>query len=100
MKNLTWSDNLCTVGKTCIHGFFNYEDMLWLLQMCPSGTFTPTFYELPEQWSYSWKTQNGILYNMETIKEEQKGFYFNFNEKENQTLLVALRLKGMRDRIN
>jgi hypothetical protein len=46
MKNVRWSDNVCTVGGTCIHGAFTAEDLKQLFELCDdeSATFTPTFY--------------------------------------------------------
>jgi hypothetical protein len=44
MTGLTWPDNICTVGWTCVHGIFTREDLFWLKRMCSEGDFSPTFY--------------------------------------------------------
>lgn len=43
MRRLIHSDNIGTVGWSCIQGHFNAEDMYFLEQMCPEGDFTPCF---------------------------------------------------------
>ena len=106
MKSLRWSDNICTVGWTCIHAWMNYEDMEWLHSMHPEGTFTPTFFppsvfnrhtkRNTASWLEAMKDFKGSRLYAQTIL----GFYFNFPEDERgKALLVALKLRGMGDRI-
>ena len=102
MRRIVHSDNIGTVGWTSIHAYMNYDDMQWLLKMEPRGNFTPTFYELPERWAYSWGSPIGMLRNMEYIKNNEQNtildrpFYFSF--PYNAPLLVALTFRGMKSR--
>lgn len=97
MKNVTWNDNLCTVGWTTVHGEFAARDMDWLLSMQPKGYFTPTFYtrgnELSQKEHLSWQEY------MWTKPGESRRFYYSFPEDEKGVvLLTALRLQGMKGR--
>jgi len=87
MERVTWSDNICSVGWTCIHGYFTPSDLEWLLKQVPKGHLTPTYYsQLPIRWT------------PETVRErwgnDPRSYYFSFPEAEGTTLLVALRIRG------
>lgn len=43
MKKLIHSDNIGTVGWSCVQGSFNEDDFNLLETMCPEGDFTPCF---------------------------------------------------------
>jgi hypothetical protein len=43
MRNLVHSDNIGTVGWSCIQGHFNEADLRWVEMMCPEGDWTPCF---------------------------------------------------------
>lgn len=103
MKNVRWSDNVCTVGGTCIHGYFTVEDLRKLFELCPQGSFTPTFYH-EKLGAYGFGPD--VLDKMVEIgKEEIKkclyyplhthewGYYFTFMEKDGEKLLSWLREK-------
>jgi hypothetical protein len=42
-----FSDNICTVGWTCIHGYITPDEMQMLKSSCPRGDFHVTF--LPDK---------------------------------------------------
>jgi len=97
MKNVKWTDNVCTVGGTCIHGYFNGADLTKLWQLCPSGHATPTFcherlgprgfgielLDVLKSIKY-FSSDNDVLYNKEY------GYYFTFMEKDGDALLSYL----------
>lgn len=88
IQELQWSDNVCTVGWTCIHAYMVAADMRWLLERCPDGTFTPTFYRLAEE-------GGPVLTPEEAEKlEGPRGFYFNFPlDMRGEALLAELGLR-------
>jgi hypothetical protein len=106
MDRIQHDDSTCTVGWTNISASMDIDDMEWLLRMEPRGSFTPLFHPTMEHscgnFSYSWKTNTGVLENMRLLKSlpgEQtfgalRSFGFSFPET-NITLLTALRIKGM-----
>lgn len=98
MKNVTLANNCCSIGHSSIGGFFNYDDMIFMQNHCHDGWFTPCFYELHEQWPYSWHTQTGILLNMEHAQSQPNFYkrYFYFTFPDNENFLVIMRLKGMK----
>ncbi len=79
MLKIDHSDNICTVGWTCIWASMTPEDMQYLLDDCPRGRFIPTFYD-PDRQGYRWTPE--LL--RESLKEIQskwiksRGFYFDF----------------------
>lgn len=98
MKNVRWSDNSCTVGGTCIHGFFNGPDLEKLLELCPEGNFTPTFYS--EKFYRSGcglsdiqHMKNVIYWNGKTLYDTENGYYFTFMENDGADLLEYLKTK-------
>jgi hypothetical protein len=90
MKNLTWSDNICTVGWTSVHARMQPKDMEWLQEMQPRGHFTPTF-------SPPWSCEccpGAVRAFLGEFSE--RGYYFTFPEdKAGTALLVALKVRGM-----
>jgi hypothetical protein len=92
MKYLNWSDNVCTIGWTSIHGVMNADDMEWMGKMHPAGHFTPTFFS---RWSWNHTVTPERI--REHCGDESRGFYFTFPEDERgQALLTALKFKGMK----
>jgi|SRR5688572_16337342 len=96
MKYLTWPDNVCTVGATCIHGAFSPKDLTLLFNLCPSGTFTPTFFNssLPVQ-SYGKADKAKLVKVCRTPRytgdnDTYRMFYFTFNEEKGARLLAYL----------
>jgi len=93
MKNVRWTDNACTVGGTCIHGFFNGDDLKKLFELCPSGHFTPTFYA--EKFYRSGCTLKDVDdmkkvpwgYPKSTLYDSEADYYFTFMECDGQKLL-------------
>jgi hypothetical protein len=103
MKNVRWSDNVCTVGGTCIHGYFTLEDLSQLFELCddPDATFTPTFYH--ERLGPCGFIQND-LESIRTLGEDEesrkvysplhkgeRGYYFTFMERYGERLLTWLK---------
>lgn len=95
MNSVRWTDNVCTVGGTCIHGCFNATDLRLLFELCPTGTFTPTFFE-PRLPVYGYGREGidiikGIGTRHGSLGDEERGYYFTFMESEGQALLTYLR---------
>lgn len=45
LVDIKWSDNLCSVGWSCIHARgWSRKSLERVLDYCPRGHFTPTFY--------------------------------------------------------
>jgi hypothetical protein len=103
MKRVRWTDNVCTVGGTCIHGYFTAEDLRWLFKLCPVGSFTPTFFheKLPvaglgledidtiEIIGEAEAKLPGICrYPLHTYEH---GYYFTFQESDGGELLEELK---------
>ena len=96
MKQVTHSDNLCTVGMTCITALMDANDMRALLKLCPDGNFTPCFCSRPRI-----DTPEKLEYCHRWRKERDCGaFYFNFNEDaQGKNLLKLLFADGQTDEI-
>jgi hypothetical protein len=97
MKNVRWPDNNCTVGGTCIHGFFTKADLEKLFELCPNGSFTPTFYherlgprgfskkDLPLLDTPYWHGDTTLL------SAKEFGYYFTFMEHDGLGLIAYLK---------
>ena len=84
MYSLRWTNNLCTVGWTCLHGSFTPDELDTMLKYCPSGSFTPTFsHERLAACGHS----NTARVREVGIKESQ-GYYFNFPLTQAKPLFV------------
>ncbi len=92
MKNVKWTDNVCTVGGTCIHGYFNLDDLKQLFGLCPNGDFTPTFYH-EKLGAYGFSESD--IDKMREIKglDQEFGYYFTFMEKDGGKLITFLKEK-------
>lgn len=89
MERVRWPDNICTVGWTCIHGWFTRADVDILFGLCPTGSLTPTFYE-PGLGTI----RRGELSRLDVVSYKwPHGFYFNFCEAEGEALLNYLRAR-------
>lgn len=92
MDNITWSDNTCTVGWTCITVNMSHHEFSWLLAYCPKGTFSACF--------YFWGIEEDVNTELGFIKYLERDlldidtlgtFYFHFPfDKAGLTLLKAL----------
>lgn len=96
MKYVRWTDNVCTVGGTCIHGNFSGDDLKKLFELCPSGDFTPTFYN--EKFYRSGCTLKDVddlkkvpCYPYTTLYNSECGYYFSFMERDGRALLEFLK---------
>ena len=58
-----------------------------LMTQCPSGWFSPTFYE-PKLTSWDGRD----LTKLKVLKEQEAGFYFNFDRSEAKVLFSTLLL--------
>ena len=74
LKNLDWSNNICTVGWTCIHGYFTLEELKQLSDLHPEGNFSPTF---PGIDSY-YRDDMFIDIKNKGLADKEMGYYFNF----------------------
>ncbi len=83
MRRIRWSDNICTVGWTCIHAFMNAEDMHHLLAFCPEGTFSITSLS---PWGV-WKPATPQRHT-EHFGEKTMSYYFRFPEDDRGTQLI------------
>lgn len=88
---------MCTVGGTSVHGYFTAADLMILFELCPSGSFTPTFYH--EHLPAVGYGREGIE-RVKVIESEYRhssvdgfGFYFTFMEADGEALLTYLRNK-------
>jgi hypothetical protein len=102
MKNVRWTNNVCTVGGTCIHGYFTLDDLRQLFKLCPDASFTPTFYH-EKLGAYGYSEQH--LDKVKEIGEAEAkrrrcmyplhthewGYYFTFMEKDGQALIKWLK---------
>lgn len=86
MKNLDWSNNICTVGWTCIHGWFTLDELKQLIELHPEGSFSPTF---PGINSYS-RDDMFIAIKNKGFADEEMGYYFNFPWKDSEALVTFL----------
>jgi hypothetical protein len=96
-SRVTWSDNLCTVGSTCIHGWFAPDEMRRLLAECPDGTFTPTFYIEHDKGGPVTSPEALERYlasrRVSYMAQRSAPFYFNFpRDAAGERLLQALGL--------
>jgi hypothetical protein len=98
MKRVRWPDNILSEGYTCIHGYFTIKDIEQIFVLCPSGHFTPTFYEPKLVSSGHGKEIVQNLRDMDTTRHKRSsfkitefGFYFTFPESEGQKLLDHLK---------
>lgn len=89
MRRLVWSDNIGTVGWTCVWGVFSADDMDFLLSICPNGSFSPT----------NFSTRNCTTPDrLRSSAYSEISSYFNFRlDEDGKTLLMLLRLRGMED---
>lgn len=95
MKRVTHSDNLCTVGKTCLTALMSPEDMYALKEVCPDGDFTPCFCR-PSNSGTRIDSPN----KLRTSSMKVGIFYFNFNEdRAGKRLLKLLFSDGKKDSI-
>lgn len=84
--DFSWSDNICTVGYTCIHGTFTPDRMREILSECPSGRFIQTsLYEYktistPEEAEeyVKWYNSRNSYYKIQQVR-----FYFDFPLDQN-----------------
>lgn len=100
MKSVKWTDNVCTVGGTCIHGYFNHADLLQLLELCPEGDITNTFccHELGMSGGKEFADRVKEIGEAEAKKNgyhpmhtHERGYYFTFMEKEGHKLMAWLK---------
>lgn len=96
MQRVRWTDNICTVGSTCIHGYFDGDDLTFLLSLCPNGSFTPTYYH--ERFPASGKSDPSCLkqlkfsnFSERSLYDTELGYYFDFTESEGHKLLNWLK---------
>lgn len=99
MKHLKHSNNLCTVGWTCIYAMLTPDEMRELLVICPQGTFSPTWYQwgkdilTPDQFEAWIEKENAKRKKRGHYSSlmESMGFYFNFPRDEaGETLLAEM----------
>lgn len=76
ISELRHSDNICTASRTNIWGRLTPEDMEFLLDVCPKGKFTPTFYA-PKIKVNSPETLREYLRGS-MYSSGPQGFYFDF----------------------
>lgn len=88
MEYLSWPDNTCSVGYTCIHGWMNADEMKYLEGAVTGGHFTPTYYR--EGCSVRHSRDHGNVYG-----EQRKGYYFTFPLLLNLEFLIILRMHGL-----
>ena len=93
LSNLRFSDNICTVGWTCIHASgWEYPSIDAATSLCPLGNFTPTTYvdsDMRRMWTDEQRT-NAQRYGV-PIHILYRGAYFNFPLTiGGQKLLIAL----------
>lgn len=82
MNQVSWSDNLCTVGWTTIHGWFDKRDRDWLASMVDRHHFSATVSRESQARLESFNTPCP--------------YYFDFPEDDKgKALLSALRIMGM-----
>lgn len=74
MIRLEWTDNLCTVGWTCIHARLTPDDIDYLMSKCPKGHIHQTFLG---DGNATLKTSDDVR---KYLKKEQYTlpFYFDF----------------------
>lgn len=94
MKDLKWSDNVCTVGWTCVHAGFTPAQMNDLKTLCPKGDFTVTFLsDFPirsakdaEKHLKTHPYSNGVIYTYFTFPLDKNGVsllkLFGFDPKK------------------
>lgn len=94
-SRVTWSDNICQVGWTCIHGWFSPDEMRRLASDCPAGDFTPTFY-VPHDAGGPVYTPEALHRYLSTrrvaaMRQRSAPFYFNFpRDASGEKLLASL----------
>lgn len=95
-SRVKWSDNLCTVGWTCIHGWFSPDELRRLASECPDGDFTPTFY-VPHDAGGPVTTPEALDRYLSRrkvspgIRQRSAPFYFNFpRDAAGEKLLASL----------
>jgi hypothetical protein len=96
MKNVIWTNNVCTVGGTCIHGYFDGIDLTFLLSLCPEGYFTPTFYcETLNSGGFKnpQELKKHKWHNNKTLFDVELGYYFTFMDNEGEKLIKYLKKK-------
>jgi hypothetical protein len=72
MNNVLWTNNICTVDWTCIHGTFTADELDEMFSLCPEGSIAPTFYHASLGGGYS-NTQR-----MRELNIKDGAFYFSF----------------------
>jgi hypothetical protein len=87
MQQLRWTNNICTVDWTCLHGSFTVEELDQMFLLCPSGSCTPTFYH---------EKLGGGFSSTKRIKEVgltgEQSYYFSFPLSQIKPLFVWLAL--------
>ncbi len=99
MRNVKWPDNVLSEGTTSIYGIFTGHDLTILLDLCPEGNFTPTFYEprLPAMGHgrNDLERLKGIdardYPHSMTLFDAERGYYFTFKESDGIALLTYLK---------
>jgi hypothetical protein len=86
MKNLDWTNNICTVGWTCIHGYFTLAELKDLYGLHPEGNFSPTF---PGLNSYSPEEMFKSI-EKQQIGDDERGYYFNLPWQGSEALVTFL----------
>jgi len=93
LRNVKLSDNICTVGRTCIHAQgWDKDSLRHALYLAPSGNWTPTTYVDGDE-RRSWGAREAEECNLfgEPIHYLARGAYFNFMYgTEAARLLTAL----------
>jgi len=86
MRNLDWSDNILTVGWTCIHGSFTLKELKQLYDLHPEGSFSPTF---PGINNYSVDDMFAAI-KKKGYADTEMGYYFNFPWQGSEALITFL----------
>lgn len=94
MKRITHSDNLCTVGWTCINALMTADDMRALLRRCPDGSFTQCFYAGNKTINTPDKAK---VYLEKRGWQGHGNFYFNFKEDDRGQALLDELFNGETD---
>lgn len=86
--------NKPTTGERCVYGHFTANDMQWMMQLAPSGEFSPNFHTQRSS-KMTWVHYMLLRKNHGFLGAQQmRPFWFSCNAEDLTTLLVALYLRG------
>ena len=86
MQNLDWSDNNCTVGSTCIHGYFVLPELKEIMGLQTECSITPTFSGLN-----SYRTSD-LFADIErnNLADQIRCYYVSFPWRGSEALILFL----------